>query len=404
MNTQDDMLKKAKAVQLGNYKPGPFVLVEGKGGRVRDASGKSYLDLSGGISVLSVGHCHPALVNAISKQAAKLMHVSNIFYNERAIELAAALVARTDYDRVYFGNSGSEANETLLKLARRYHYGRGDTERTEIVATWKGFHGRTMGALSMTGTKAYHEGMAPMVQGVSFVDYNDVQGLRNAVGDKTAAVIFEPIQAEGGIHQASLEYMQNARQICDDAGALFFLDEIQTGYARTGRFLAQEHFGVTADACSLAKGMGGGFPLGAVILRESLAEGLPPGSHGSTFGGNALACAAGLAVLQVIDDENLIENAEHTGEYLREALLSIDDASVTTTGVRGMGLLAGIALVDDVDPGATLAKLHEAGVLMTLAGGTVIRVSPPLNVTRDEIDEGVAVLAAVLKDPPKRKP
>ena len=403
MADQNDMLKTAEQTQLGNYRPGPFVLVEGKGCRVRDAAGKSYLDLSGGISVLSVGHSHPTLVKAIADQAGRLMHVSNIFYNERAIELSAELVARTAYDRVYFCNSGSEANETLLKLARRYHFEQGDKKRTGIVATWNGFHGRTMGALSMTGRKLYHQGMAPMVEGVSFVDFNDVEALEKAVDETTAAVIFEPIQAEGGIHPASLEFMQGARKICDDSGALLLFDEIQTGYARTGRFLAQEHFGVVADACSLAKGMGGGFPLGGVILRESLANGLPPGSHGSTFGGNALACAAGLAVLEVIDEEKLIENAEETGEHLRAALHSINDDCDATTGVRGMGLLAGLALADDVDPGAALNAVQQASVLMTLAGRNVMRVSPALNVTRDEIDEGLSVLSNVLRDPPKRK-
>ena len=401
---QQTMLETAKQVHLGNYRPAPFVLVEGKGCRVRDAAGKSYLDLSGGISVLSVGHAHPTLVRAISEQAERLMHVSNVFYNEPAIALGAELVKRTPYDRVYFGNSGSEANETLLKLARRYHFEQGDTTRTGIVATHNGFHGRTMGALSMTGRPAYHKGMGPMLEGVTFVDFNDEAALHEAINENTAAFIVEPIQAEGGLNVGELEFLQAAREACDRAGALLFFDEIQTGYGRTGTFLAQERYGVTADACSLAKGIGGGFPLSAVVMREALASGLPPGSHGSTFGGNALACAAGLAVLKVIDDEDLVDHANALGKHLRQRLVELDAELDHTRGQRGIGLLQGIALGPDIDPGATLARIHEAGVLMTLAGGDVLRVSPALNITRDELDEGLTVLAQILQDPPRTAP
>ena len=390
------MLRTAKEVQFGNYAPAPFVLTHGRGRRVTDASGREYLDLSGGIAVLSVGHSHPTLTAAIAEQASRLMHVSNIFYNDRAIELAES------FDKVYFCNSGSEANEALLKLARRYHHDQGDQKRTEFVSTLNSFHGRTMGSLSLTGQRKYHLGMEPLVQGVSFVDFNDLAALDAAVTDRTAAVIFEPIQAEGGIIMGTEEFVKGARRICDERGALLFFDEIQTGYGRTGRFLAQEWFDTVPDACSLAKGIGGGFPLGAMAVTERLAGGLPPGSHASTFGGNPLACAAGLAVLRIIDEEGLVDNSRRLGEYLAGRLAEIDSRLSSTVGTRGIGLLQGIVLADDVDPAATLAAVHAAGLLLTLAGGNVVRISPSLNVTRDELDEGLSILEKVLADAPRQ--
>lgn len=402
MTKQDDMLRTAKEVQLGNYAPAPFVLTHGQGRRVTDAAGREYLDLSGGVSVLSVGHSHPTLAAAIGEQAARLMHVSNIFYNDRAIELAQAICARTSFDRVYFCNSGSEANESLLKLARRYHHDLGDEKRVEFVSTFNSFHGRTMGSLSLTGQTKYHKGMEPLVQGVTFTAFNDLAALDAAVTDRTAAVIFEPVQAEGGIIAATEEFVSGARRICDQRGALLFFDEIQTGYGRTGRFLAQEWFNVVPDACSLAKGIGGGFPLGAMAVTERLAQGLPPGSHASTFGGNPLACAAGLAVLHIIDDEGLIENVERLGEYLADRLAELDARLPSTAGTRGLGLLQGLVLAEDVDPIATIAAVHAAGLLLTLAGGNVIRISPSLNVTQEELDEGLVILEQILTDPPRK--
>lgn len=402
MTSQDDMLRTAKQVQLGNYAPAPFVLTRGRGRRVTDAAGREYLDLSGGISVLSVGHSHPKLAAAIAEQAGRLMHVSNVFYNDRAIALAEAICARTPFTKAFFCNSGSEANEALLKLARRHHYDQGNPERVEFVATRNSFHGRTMGSLSVTGQDKYHLGMEPLIPGVRFIDYNDLQGLEEAVTDKTAAVIFEPIQAEGGIITARPEFIEGARRICDERGALLFFDEIQTGYGRTGRFLAQEWFGVVPDACSLAKGIAGGFPLGAMLVTERLERGLPPGSHASTFGGNPLACAAGLAVLDIFDEEGLIEHAAELGEYLAARLADMSERLDSVVGTRGMGLLRGLLLNDDIDPAATLAAVFSAGLLVTLAGGRVVRISPSLNVTREEIDEGLATLETVLADAPRK--
>ncbi|MDH5492732.1 MAG: aspartate aminotransferase family protein [Myxococcales bacterium] len=396
MTKQDEMLEIARATQLPNYRPAPFVLTRGRGCRVEDLEGRSYLDLSGGIAVLSVGHSHPTLAAAIAAQAGRLMHVSNLFYNDRAIELAAELVRRTPFERVYFANSGTEANEAMIKLARRAQHERGEAERVEIVSTSGSFHGRTMGALSVTGQPKYHVGMAPLMGGVRFVPYGDLDAMREAIGPHTAAVIVEPIQAEGGILVPPPGYLGGLRELCDAAGAYLLFDEVQTGYGRTGTFLALEREGAVPDACSLAKGIGGGFPLGAMLVREPLAGGLPPGSHASTFGGNALACAAGLAVLRIFDEEQLIDQAARLGALLGERLEALAARLPRVLEARGEGLLRGLALGPDVDPSAILAALRERGLLLTLAGGDVLRISPPLVVTEAELDEGLRIVAEVL--------
>lgn len=403
--SEESLLATARAVQLGNYRPAPMVLTRGEGRRVWDASGKEYLDLAAGIAVCSVGHSHPTLARAIATQAARLMHVSNLFYNDRAIELAAEIVERTPFDRIYFGNSGTEANEAMLKLARRYHYGRGDAHRVEVVSTWHSFHGRTMGSLTLTGQPKYHLGMGPLVGGVVHVDYDDLDALRAAVGPNTAAVILEPIQAEGGIRVPSDGYLRGARELCDAAGALLLFDEVQTGYGRTGKFLGQAHSGVVPDACSLAKGIAGGFPLSAMAVTERLADALPPGSHASTFGGNPLACAAGLAVLTIFDEEDLVENASRVGAHLRARLegLVSDETLAVATEARGRGLLQGVRLAPEVDPVALHAALVDAGLLATIAGGDVVRISPALNITIDEIDEGVDRLESMLRRAPRKQ-
>ncbi|HEX7481427.1 MAG TPA: aspartate aminotransferase family protein [Polyangiales bacterium] len=398
--TNEALISVAQQVLLGNYRSAPLVFVEGKGCRLEDADGKSYLDLCAGIAVISVGHSHPELARAIAEQAARLMHVSNLFYNERAIELAQQLTQRTPFSKFYFCNSGAEANETLLKLARRYHHERGDKQRTKIVTALQSFHGRSMGALTMTGQTKYQEGMGPMVGDIEHVPYGDIAALRERIDARTAAVILEPVQGEGGVVAATTHYLAATRKLCDEAGALFMLDEVQTGYGRTGRFLASEWSGVVPDACALAKGIAGGFPLGAVGLREQLAHGLPPGSHGTTYGGNALACAAGLAVLRIFDKERLVENSERVGAHLGERLSALaNDATVPAAAqARGLGLLRGIAVADNYDPAPIIADVRKRGVLLSIAGGNVLRFSPPLCVSAAEIDEGVEAVAAALKN------
>lgn len=400
MPTNAELIAKARHALLPNYQPPPFVLTEGKGCRVWDVEGNEYLDFSGGIAVLSVGHAHPKLAAAIADQASRLVHTSNLFYNDKSIELAAQITARTPFDRVYLANSGAEANEALFKLARRWHYEHGRKERVELVAALQSFHGRTMGALTLTGQTKYQAGMGPLVPGVHHVPYNDLAALRAVVNERTAAVILEPLQGEGGLVVGEPEYLRAVRALCDEAGALLFFDEVQTGYGRTGRFLGREHSGVVPDGCSLAKGMGGGFPVGAIAILERVADGLPPGSHASTFGGNPLACAAALAVLRIFDEEDLVANAERMGARLGAGLeaLAADPAIPAAVEARGLGLLRGIRLADGVDARAVLGRLRdEQRMLASIAGGTVIRLAPALNVTPDEIDDALARLGSALR-------
>jgi predicted acetylornithine/succinylornithine family transaminase len=394
----DELIEIAKRVQLGNYRPAPVVLAEGQGVRVRDVDGREYLDLSAGLAVTSVGHSHPKLAQAIAEQAGRLMHVSNLWYNERAIELAQRLVARTAFDRVFFCNSGTEANEAMLKLARRYHFSNGHPERVQVVSTLASFHGRTMGALALTGQVKYHEGMGPMVGGITHVPYGDLAVMRAAITPATAAIIVEPIQAEGGIHVPPPGYLAGLRELCDQTGALLLYDEVQTGYGRTGPFLGGEADGVTPDACSLAKGIAGGFPLGAMLVREKFSAALTPGTHASTFGGNALACAAGLAVLDIFDEEGVLENVRLRGDELASSCSAlVSKYPKLCVEARGRGLLRGVVLGSAVDPANVLAALREHGVLATLAGGNVLRVCPALTITENELAEGMALIASAFE-------
>ena len=386
----DQLIETAKRVQLPNYRPAPVVFREGRGARLTDVDGREYLDLAAGLAVVSVGHGHPKLARAIGEQAGRLMHVSNLWYNDRGIELAQRLTERTGFSRAFFCNSGTEANEALFKLARHYHFRAGQPERTGVVSTISSFHGRTMGALTLTGQTKYHEGMGPLIGGVTHVPYGKLDAMRAAVGPTTAAIIVEPIQAEGGIHVPPAGYLEGLRALCDETGALLLFDEVQTGVGRTGPFLAAERAGVKADACSLAKGIAGGFPLGAMLVREKFAEALPPGTHASTFGGNPLACAAGLAVLDIFDEERVLENVEARGTELRAACEAIVRAfPALALEVRGLGLLQGIALAGSVDPMKALAAVREQGALATLAGGNVLRICPPLTITEAELREGM---------------
>lgn len=394
-------LDTARRSQLGNYRPAPLVMSRGQGVYLEDVEGTRYLDLTAGVAVLSVGHAHPVLAEAIATQAQQLMHVSNLFYNDKAIALGDELTRRTPFSRVFFANSGTEANEAMLKLARRYHHEAGNGGRTEFISTEGSFHGRTLGALSITGQPKYHVGMQPLLPGVHVVPFGDLDAMAAAASDNTAAIVVEPVQGEGGVRVAPDGYLAGLRALADKTGALLLFDEVQTCYGRTGRFLAQEHWDVIPDACSLAKGIGGGFPLGAMLCSEKVAGGLPYGSHASTFGGNALACAAGQAVLRIIDDERLVSRAETLGAALGAQMEQLATELGSIEEARGLGLLRGLKLAPGVDPGATLAAIRERRVLLTLAGGDVLRFVPPLIVTEAQLDEGLQAVRAVLADPPK---
>jgi acetylornithine/N-succinyldiaminopimelate aminotransferase len=385
-----DLLDLAKKRLYGNYKPSNIVFARGKGCELWDVEGKRYLDLCAGVAVCAVGHAHPHLTKAIADQAATVGHVSNYFYNEPNIRLADELCKRTGYDRAFFCNSGAEANEAVLKLARHHHFGLGDTKRVRVIAFHNAFHGRTLGALSMTGTPKYREGFGELGS-VTHVAYGDLDAVKKEMKDDVAAIIVEPLQGEGGVLPAPAGFLAGLRSLADANGSLLLIDEVQTGVGRLGKMLASE--GVRADAVALAKGLGGGFPIGAMLTTEKVAGALPPGTHGSTFGGNPLACAASLAVLQILDDEKLIEGAKTKGDALNAMLSKLAaDHPAVCEGARGGGLLQGLVMKQGFVARDVLPKLADAGVLLTAAGERVIRFSPPLVVTMKELEEGVRLL------------
>jgi acetylornithine/N-succinyldiaminopimelate aminotransferase len=378
-----------------NYRQAPMILVRGRGCELWDAEGRRYLDLYAGIAVNTLGHAHPALVRAITDQAEKLIHVSNYFYNEPNVRLAEKLCALTGMERALFSNSGTEAIEAMLKLTRRHFFTRGQTERYRIIAFENSFHGRTLGALAMTGQAKYRDGFGPL-PGVTHVPYGDLEAVRSAMGPDVAGIIVEPIQGEGGVVPAPAGFIAGLRAIADQHGALLLADEVQTGVGRTGTFLAFQYERVVPDAIALAKALGGGVPIGAMLCKAHLLEALPPGSHGSTFGGNPLASAAALAVLSTLESENLVAAAAEKGASLARALEGLVTRHPSIAcGVRGRGLLQALLLKDGIDARELLGKLRDAGLLLTQAGGQGLRFSPPLIVKNAELEEGVAIVDRV---------
>ncbi len=395
----EPLLATGETRLLGNYRQAPFVLERGEGCLLFDTAGRRYLDMCAGVAVSSLGHAHPRLVAAISAQAGRLIHVSNYFYNAENLRLAEELCRRTGFDRAFFCNSGAEANEAMLKLARRYFHGRGEAHRFRVIAFENAFHGRTMGAVAMTGTPKYREGFGPPLAGITHVPYGDIEAVRAAMGPDVAAIIVEPVQGEGGVLPAPPGFLADLRRAADAYGALLLLDEVQTGIGRTGRWLGSEHDGVLGDAAALAKGLGGGFPIGALVLRERFNAALPPGSHGSTFGGNPLASAAARAVLAVIEEEGLLDAAAPRGEHLARGLAGIAARHPRVcAGERGRGLLRGLVLAKGIDPRKALEAARGRGVLLTVAGANVLRFSPPLVVTEALLDEACAAVEAALAE------
>jgi acetylornithine/N-succinyldiaminopimelate aminotransferase len=393
---QDDLVALGRDNLYPNYRQPPLVIVRGEGSRLWDAAGKQYFDLFAGIAVSTLGHGHPRLAAAIAEQAKQLIHLSNYFYNQPNVELAAKLTKLAGMDRVFFCNSGTEANEAMLKLARRHFFAKGEPERLRIIAFDNAFHGRTLGALAATGTPKYKEGFGPMLN-VTHVPYGDVARVRQEMGPDVAGIIVEAVQGEGGVLPAPPGFLRALREIVDEAGALLLADEIQTGMGRTGTFLGFDQDGIKPDALSLAKGLAGGVPIGAMLVKAHLAEALPAGSHGSTFGGSPLASAAALAVLDVMEKEQLLAAVQTRGAELAKRLTDLQakyPRLVATT--RGRGLLQALVLKDDVDARAVLGKLQDAGVLLTIAGGQALRFTPPLNITSGELGAALDVLDRVL--------
>jgi acetylornithine/N-succinyldiaminopimelate aminotransferase len=376
---------------MRTYKRAPVDFVRGEGSLLWDANGKEYLDFLTGISVCSLGHCHPAVVAAVREQTGQLMHVSNLFYTEPMARLAQRLAESSLGGRVFFANSGAEANECAIKIARKHAHGRG-IEAAEIVSFEGDFHGRTYGALSATPGLARNEALGPMLPGFRSVPRDDAGALRAAVGERTAAVLLEPIQGEAGVHPISDEALLAARQACDESGALLILDEIQTGVGRTGSLWAYEQTPVRPDVITSAKALGGGVPIGACITGPAAADVLEPGDHGSTFAGGPVATSAALAVLDVVDDPALLRRVRELGAELRAGLEALDGVAAT----RGRGLMVGVALEDGIDAAALGADLLGRGLVINVPAPSTLRLLPPLLVEPSQIERAVGLIGESL--------
>ena len=395
----EEIVRRAQRVLTPNYRQAPVVLVRGEGARVWDADGREYLDCIGGIATVALGHCHPVLVRALEEQARTLWHVSNLFYTPRAVELAEALVATTSWARrVFLCNSGAEANEAMLKLARKFHADQGHPERNEIVACHNSFHGRTMFALAATGQPKYHHGFEPLVPGVRHIPFGDVAALEAALTDTTAAFIVEPIQGEAGVFPAPAGYLEAARRLTRARGVLLCFDEVQVGMGRTGRMWGHEWDGVAPDLMSSAKALANGYPMGALLASEEVGLHLTPGSHASTFGGNALGAAVALRSLQLIGEA--LPNAVRVGTRLAEGLGALR-AGGRVVEVRGRGLLLGV-VVKGIDAGAVVGLARDGGLLCNAIGESVVRLAPALTLTDAEADEAVHKLGAAIAAAPAR--
>ena len=375
----------------------PVVFVHGDGMNLWDAEGKEYLDFLAGIAVNGLGHGHPELVAAIREQADTLMHVCNLYYVPQQPVLARRLVELSGLGKVFLCNSGTEANEAAIKLARKWAYDNGNSDRYEIIAAEGSFHGRTMGALSATGQPKYHRGFEPMLPGFKHVPFNDLAALEEAVSPCTCAIMLEPVQGESGVHPASQEYLTGVRRLCDEKGMLLILDEVQTGLGRTGKWFGHEHYGIKPDIMTLAKTLGGGFPIGACLATDSVANAFQPGSHAATFGGNPLACAAALATLNIIEQQKLVENAAKTGEYLIGALKELKERQERIIEVRGIGLMAAIELNRDYAP-AVAASCLWRGLIVNPVGQNIIRFLPPLIVRKEQVDTAVRIVGEALAE------
>ena len=371
---------------MHTYNRFPVILRKGRGMKVWGADGKEYLDFLGGIAVNVLGHCHPKVVVAIQKQAQRLIHVSNYYHIEPQIKLAKLLVNNSFADKVFFCNSGAEANEAAIKLARKYSKDRSGSERYEIITALKSFHGRTLAALTATGQEKFQKGFEPLVPGFRHVPFNDIPALESAITSKTCAVMLEPIQGEGGVIVPSEDYLGKVRELCDRHGLLLILDEVQTGMGRTGKLFAYEHYNIVPDIMTLAKGLGGGFPIGALLATDKVSAVFKPGTHASTFGGNPLACAAAIATLEaILEDGFVLDHCNRTGEYFAERLNQIKEYHHQIVEVRGKGLLIGVELTRDGMP-IVKACLDKGLLINCTGGGNVLRFTPPLIVETKDIE------------------
>ena len=391
MTTQETIDLFDKFV-IANYGRLPRVIVKGQGSYLFDADGNKILDMFPGWAVSGIGHCHPKVVEALRKQAGELLHIDNTFYSEPQGKLAKLLSERAFGGKCFFCNSGAEANEAALKLARLHT----PQEKYKFITAQGSFHGRTFATVTATAQPKYHEGFLPLLPGFVYVPFNDIGALESAFSDEVAAVLVEPIQGEGGINIATEEYLQAIRRLCDENSAVMILDEVQTGIGRTGKWFGYQHFDVVPDIITMAKALGGGVAIGAMMANKEIAASLVPGKHASTFGGNALACAAGVAVIEAIEEDDLLENANQLGQYTKEQLGRLKQKHFIIDHVRGIGLMIGVQLTSS---GAKIAdKCLEKGLRINCTADSVLRFMPPMNATRSQIDQAIEILDTVLSE------
>jgi acetylornithine/N-succinyldiaminopimelate aminotransferase len=385
-----ELVELDKRCVAQTYSRQPVALIEGKGAVVKDIAGKEYIDCIAGIAVLNVGHSHPKVLRVLEEQAAKLMHVSNLYYTLPQVELAQKLCELTGGYKSFFCNSGTEAVEAAIKLVRKH------TRRQEIIAAKNSFHGRTFGSLSATGQEKYKRDFEPLLPGFKHVEYGDIEALRKAISRDTAAVMLEPIQGEGGVVIPPEDYFKEVRELCDERGVLLVLDEVQTGIARTGTLFAWQGLGIEPDIFTLAKALGAGFPIGAMLAKPEVMDSFSPGDHASTFGGNPLACAVAKAVLEIVEEEGLAQRARELGEYFMAKLKQLQEKHEVIKEVRGRGLLIGVEL--SIPCGEIVAKGREHGLLLNCTHDNVLRFAPPLVITREQIDEVCSRLSKILEE------
>lgn len=389
MTTQETIDLFDKYV-IANYRRLPRVIVKGEGCYLSDADGNKILDMFPGWAVSGIGHCHPKVVEAIRKQAGELLHIDNTFYSEPQGKLAKMLSDLAFGGKCFFCNSGAEANEAAMKLARLHT----PPEKYKFITAEGSFHGRTFATVTATAQPKYHEGFLPLLPGFVYVPFNDAAALESAFSNEVAAVMVEPIQGEGGINIATAEYLQVIRRLCDEKGALMILDEVQTGMGRTGKWFAYQHFDVEPDIITLAKALGGGVAIGAMMAKEEIAATLTPGKHASTFGGNCLACAAGIAVIEAIEEDGLLKKAAEMGQYAKEKLQQLKQKYSIIDSVRGIGLMIGVQLTG---PGSKIVdRCLERGLRINCTNETVLRLMPPMIVTKSQLDEAIGILDSVL--------
>lgn len=381
---------------MNTYGRFDVIFEKGKGARLFDSKGKEYIDFVSGVAVNCLGHANDKIVDTIKNQAEKLMHISNYYWNQNAMDLAEKLCENTDHQKVFFCNSGTESIETALKLSRKYGRMVGTDEKSEIIYMDNSFHGRTMGSLSVTGQPKYQKQFKPLIGNVKSVQFNDMEEIKSEINDNTCAVIVEPIQGEGGIICAHKEYLQLLRDLCDKHNALLVFDEVQCGIGRSGKLFAYQKFGVVPDVICMAKALGGGFPIGAVLAKEKAASAFVPGDHGNTFGGNPMGTAIGLCILNELIDGKVIDSVDEKGEYIKSKLVKLQEKYNCIKEIRGMGLLIGMQLSIDIK--SVINKCFEKGLLLITAGADVVRILPPLNVEKKDIDDAFEILEEVFKE------